>query len=106
MKKAVLFFADGTEEVEALTAVDILRRAGAEVVIAGIGGVRLTGSHGIKITAGSSRPRKSVRRNYDMVILPGGMPGTKIWTLRRRLTAVFARQRKKGGFSPQSAPRR
>ena len=76
MKKAVLFFADGTEEVEALTAVDILRRAGAEVVIAGVGGVRLTGSHGIKITA--DLPAEDIRpADYDMVILPGGMPGTK-----------------------------
>ena len=39
MKKVILFFADGTEEVEALTAVDILRRSGAEVTVAGLGGV-------------------------------------------------------------------
>ena len=51
MKRVVLFFAEGTEEVEALTPVDILRRAGAEVVIAGVGGTVLAGSHGIRITA-------------------------------------------------------
>ena len=76
-----------------------LRRAGAEVVIAGVGGVRLTGSHGIKITA--DLPAEEIRpADYDMVILPGGMPGTK------NLDASAARQRKKAGFSPQSAPRR
>ena len=51
MKKVILFFADGTEEVEALTAVDLLRRAGAEVTLVGVGGKNVTGSHGIRITA-------------------------------------------------------
>lgn len=76
MKKVVLFFADGTEEVEALTAVDLLRRAGVGVVIAGVGGRELTGSHGIKIQA--DLPAEEIRPSeFDMAVLPGGMPGTK-----------------------------
>ena len=51
MKKVILFFANGTEEIEALTALDLLRRAGAEVTLAGVGGKELTGSHAIRITA-------------------------------------------------------
>ena len=51
MKKVILFFAEGTEEVEALTPADILRRAGAEVTICGVGGVMRTGAHGITVKA-------------------------------------------------------
>lgn len=76
MKKVVLFFADGTEEVEALTPVDILRRAGAEVTIAGVGGITLTGSHEIRVTADVAADEIN-GGEYDMVVLPGGMPGTK-----------------------------
>ena len=76
MKKVVIFIADGTEEVEALTPVDILRRAGAEVTVAGVGGMTLTGSHGIRIIADVSAGEIN-GEEYDMVILPGGMPGTK-----------------------------
>jgi len=76
MKRAVLFFADGTEEIEALTAADILRRAGAEVVVAGVGGRNLAGSHGIWITADIAA-EEIHPADFDMVILPGGMPGTK-----------------------------
>ena len=74
MKKVVIFIADGTEEVEALTPVDILRRAGAEVTVAGVGGMTLTGSHGIRIIADVSAEEIN-GEEYDMVILPGGMPG-------------------------------
>lgn len=75
MKRAVLFFADGTEEIEALTAVDLLRRAGVELTLAGVCGTSLTGAHGIRIEA--DIPAETIENwDYDMVILPGGMPGT------------------------------
>ena len=75
MKKVILFFANGTEEVEALTAVDLLRRAGAELTVAGIGGKELTGSHGIRIIADVAA-EEIASFDYDMVVLPGGLPGT------------------------------
>ena len=75
MKKIILFFANGTEEVEALTAVDLLRRAGAEVTLVGVGGKEVVGSHGIRITADISEDEIS-SYDYDMAVVPGGMPGT------------------------------
>lgn len=75
MKKVILFFANGTEEVEALTAVDLLRRAGAEVTLAGVGGKNVVGSHGIRVTADISEDEIS-SYDYDMAVVPGGMPGT------------------------------
>lgn len=76
MKKVILFFADGTEEVEALTAVDILRRAGAEVTLCGVGGIEKTGAHGITVKADIAAEALDVDEEFDMVVLPGGMPGT------------------------------
>ena len=75
MKKVILFFANGTEEVEALTALDLLRRAGAEVTLAGVGGKELVGSHAIRITADIDALEIS-SFDYDMAVVPGGMPGT------------------------------
>lgn len=71
----VVCFADGTEEVEALTVVDLLRRAQLDVVIAGLTEDPITGSKGIRILPdcriGSIQPEE-----VEMLVLPGGMPGT------------------------------
>ncbi len=75
MKKVIVFLADGTEEIEALAPVDMLRRAGAEVTLAGVPERECTCSHGVKITADCAA-RDCVGGEYDMVVLPGGMPGT------------------------------
>ena len=76
MKKVSIFLAEGFEEVEALTPVDLLRRAGAEVTLVSIGDKKeVAGSHGIIITA----DRLFVDTDFadaDLLILPGGMPGT------------------------------
>lgn len=74
--RAILFFANGTEEVEALTTLDYLRRTGTQVVLAGVGGREVTGAHGIKITADISADEFNPDETVDAVILPGGMPGT------------------------------
>ncbi len=74
MSKSVLVvLADGVEEIEAVTPIDILRRAGLAVNVAGVGKQEITGSHGIKITA------DVVLEDYkdipDAIVLPGGLPG-------------------------------
>lgn len=74
MKKIAVLFADGTEEIEALTPVDVLRRTGAVCDIVSIGGEFLTGSHNIVVK--SDTMIEQVKANdYDAVIIPGGMPG-------------------------------
>lgn len=70
-----VFLAEGFEEVEALTPVDILRRAGLEVVTVGVGGRQITGSHGIVVVADICDGALSDELPEAMV-LPGGQPGT------------------------------
>ena len=72
-----MFLADGFEEVEALTPLDILRRAGANVVTVGIGKKVILGAHKINIESDIVDGDLSIDADdIEMVILPGGMPGT------------------------------
>jgi len=75
MKTACVFLAEGFEEVEAITPVDYLRRAGIEVTMAGIMNKFPKGTHGILIQADAGI--EALERIYDAIIIPGGMPGAQ-----------------------------
>ena len=98
MSKAVLFFADGTEECEALLVADLLRRARVEVIIASAMGRRaLVSSHGIHLNADALAEDVDYS-DVDMVILPGGIPGTPNLAENKTVTDTcvsFARAGKK-----------
>ena len=70
-----MFLADGFEEIEALCPLDLLRRANIEVKTVGIGSGTVTGAHGISVLADMADSELS-DFCADMIILPGGMPGT------------------------------
>ena len=69
------FLANGFEEVEAIAAVDVIRRAGIDIATVGIGDKRVTGSHGITVVCDLDEAQADIN-NFDGVLLPGGMPGT------------------------------
>lgn len=74
-----LFLAEGFEEIEALCPVDLLRRVGVEVKSVGVTGMEVTGSHGITVKADISANEALSQlesTELEMVILPGGMPGS------------------------------
>ena len=73
MKRAAVLLAEGFEEVEALTVVDMLRRLDITCDMAGVSEKEVTGSHGIKLTC--DRLIGEDIAEYDAVILPGGLPG-------------------------------
>ena len=77
MSKAIVFIADGLEECEGLLVVDILRRAGTEVTTASINGTKqVVSSHGISFFA-DTLAEEADYEHADIVILPGGMVGTR-----------------------------
>ncbi|MHC6203426.1 DJ-1 family glyoxalase III [Breznakiellaceae bacterium SP9] len=83
MKKALVFLAEGFEEVEALTPVDYLRRAGIEVQTAAVGKTSglVTGAHGISVKTdatleGLIADDLLTQEGWAAVLLPGGMPGS------------------------------
>lgn len=84
-----LFLANGFEEVEALCPLDLLRRAGVQVTTVGVGGSDIiVGSHGIAVQA--DMPDTMYRdAKPEMVILPGGMPGSKNLDASRTVDAAL-----------------
>ena len=70
-----LFLAPGFEEVEALTPADYLRRCELDLKLVGVGGKNITGSHGITVTCDITA-EEAAEHLPEMIILPGGMPGT------------------------------
>lgn len=96
MKRVLVPLAPGFEEIEALAVVDILRRAGAEVVTAGTVEGAIEGRSAVRVVADKLLDDVKAE-DFDMIVLPGGSPGTK--NLRKdprikRLVREFYRAKK------------
>lgn len=87
--------ADGTEEIEAVCIIDVLRRAGVAVTVASVGALQITASRGVKIVAdcliGACQGKQ-----YDLVVLPGGIPGAENLRDSAILTDILKEQRQAG----------
>ncbi len=92
----LLLLADGFEETEALVPLDLLKRAKCDVETVGITGKTVTGAHGIPVTADLS-PR-DIKGKIDLLILPGGMPGTKNLDASPLVDAFLAAAAERGAF--------
>jgi len=75
MPHAIVVLADGFEEVEAITVIDLLRRADVKVTILGLDGVEVRGAHDVWVRA--DRMFCDFGDPFDALVLPGGGPGTK-----------------------------
>ncbi len=77
MNQVYIFLADGFEEIEGLTVVDLLRRAEIQIDMISITGKKqVVGAHGIKVETDYLYEEVNIEE-ADMLVLPGGMPGTK-----------------------------
>jgi 4-methyl-5(b-hydroxyethyl)-thiazole monophosphate biosynthesis len=90
MSRVLVPLAEGFEEIEAVTVVDLLRRAGIEVHTACLDGPQVTGSHGIAVLADIALDAARAD-DYDMIVLPGGMPGAEHLKSDARVLALLRR---------------
>jgi 4-methyl-5(b-hydroxyethyl)-thiazole monophosphate biosynthesis len=98
MAKVLVPLADGFEEIEAITVVDLLRRAGIEVSTAGLAGRSVTGSHDIRVEADTTLDA-ALSNAYDMIVLPGGMPGAQRLREDARVKRLVADQARGGKYT-------
>lgn len=76
MSKALVFLATGFEEIETVTIVDVLRRAGVEVTVAGLVPNVVEGAHAMKVVPDKHINEVNVE-DFDAIVVPGGNPGYK-----------------------------
>jgi len=76
-KKVVVILADGFEEIEAVTIINTLRRAGIKVTVCGLDADLVKGSRDITISTDKLLEKSDLTSEYDACVLPGGMPGAE-----------------------------
>jgi len=74
MPKVLVPLAQGCEELEAVTIIDLLRRAKIDVTTAGLDKQTITASRGVKLVPDTDLDN-ALKQEYDMIVLPGGLPG-------------------------------
>lgn len=94
-KKVLVPIGDGTEELEAVSIIDVLRRAGASVTVASVGQLQVTASRGVKLVA-DRLIADCMNKTYDLIVLPGGMPGAEHLRDSKELEMLLQRQHGQG----------
>jgi 4-methyl-5(b-hydroxyethyl)-thiazole monophosphate biosynthesis len=95
VKHVLVPIADGSEEIEAVCIVDVLRRAEAEVTVASVDALQVTASRGIKLVA-DTLITDCVNNSYDLIALPGGIPGAEHLRDSEELINMLKRHKKEG----------
>ncbi len=96
MSKIGIFMADGCEEIEGLTVVDVVRRTKMEIVMLSITGKKeVTSSHGVTFLA-DALAEETGYEDLDGIVLPGGMPGTMHLLENETVNAVIRKFAEEG----------
>ncbi len=90
MPKVLVPLANGFEEIEALTIIDLLRRAAVEVVTASLDALTVTGAHRVSVLADTSLDAV-MADEFDMLVLPGGLPGADYLNADTRIHKLITR---------------
>lgn len=94
----LMLLADGFEEIEALTQVDFLRRAGVKVTMVGVEKKTVTGSHGIAVLADAVLDEAAASKEAEMVILPGGLGGVAGLSQSTGVAELLQKVHRQGGW--------
>ncbi len=98
MASVLVPLAQGCEELEAVTVIDLLRRAGIEVVTAGLDEQPVTASRGVTLIPDTQLDRV-MDQNFDMIVLPGGLPGADNLQADSRISQLLQRIIDNKGFA-------
>jgi 4-methyl-5(b-hydroxyethyl)-thiazole monophosphate biosynthesis len=97
MPTAMVLIANGSEEIEAVTAIDVLRRAEVAVTVAGLDALDVRASRGVALRADVCL-QDVADQSFDLVVLPGGKEGAERLRDDERVLALLRRQHDKGGL--------
>jgi 4-methyl-5(b-hydroxyethyl)-thiazole monophosphate biosynthesis len=98
MASVLVPLAQGCEELEAVTVVDLLRRAGVGVVTAGLDDQPVRASRGMVLIPDVTLD-EALKQQYDMVVLPGGLPGADYLNADERLRSLLTRMARDGRYT-------
>jgi len=98
MASVLVCLAQGFEEIEAVTIIDVLRRGGISVTVAGLADGTVEGSHGIAVQPDCTLDA-ALARDYDMVVLPGGLPGADNLQADVRVLALLRKMARDGRYT-------
>jgi 4-methyl-5(b-hydroxyethyl)-thiazole monophosphate biosynthesis len=106
MARVLIPLAEGCEELEAVTVIDLLRRAGFEVVVAGLKPGIVKASRGVQLVPDTTLDA-ALGDDYDMVVLPGGLPGATYLREDPRIIALLQKMAAAGRYTAAicAAPR-
>ena len=96
-KKVLVPVANGTEELEAIGIINTLRRAGADVTVASVQQLQITGCCETKIIA-DKLITDCINEEYDMIVLPGGLSGAEHLRDSEELTQLLKKQEESGKY--------
>jgi protein deglycase len=96
-KKVLIAVADGIEELETIAIIDCLRRAGADLTISSVQKLQITTARKVKITA-DCLIAGCMGQVYDLIVLPGGMPGAEHLRDNRELAEMLKKQKASDRF--------
>ena len=97
MVKVCIPLADGFEDIEAITLIDVLRRGGIEVVTAGIDGEIIKSVHNVKIFADTTIDNID-SDEFDLIVLPGGLPGATNLAQNKKVIQLLQEMDNKGKY--------
>lgn len=96
MSRVLVPLAQGCEELESVTVIDLLRRAGIEVVTAGLDDQVVTASRGVRLLP-DTQLDEIKDEEFDMIVLPGGLPGADHLADDPRIIAMLRKQAQRDG---------
>jgi 4-methyl-5(b-hydroxyethyl)-thiazole monophosphate biosynthesis len=97
MTRVLIPLAQGCEELEAVTIIDLLRRAGIDVISAGLESKTITASRGVVLIA-DRLLADILDQHFDLIVLPGGLPGSDHLNADPRIQQLLQTQAQRGGF--------